>query len=380
MMNPGGIRANLTYASSGPADPDGNVTFREAATVQPFANTLVTLNLTGAQVKAVLEEQWQPEGASRPFLKLGLSEGLQYTYDPTAAAGERITSVTLDGTPIDPEASYVVAANSFLASGGDNFFTFAEGANMADTGKVDLQSTVDWFAANGTASPDLAQRAVGVALSAPDADGYSAGDEVTIDLSSLAFSGGEAAPGAATVSLGDTELASGAVDPTIVDTTDEAGRASLTFTVPEGVYGEQQLTVTVADSGTSVQVPITFAAEGEGEFTGTIEVQRNTVSAGTELSVTGVDFEPGETVTVTLESKRGNLVDLGTVVVDEDGSFAASPTVPKNTDAGRYTVIVAQADGDQATDHVTVNKGRGGAGGIVTAILDWLWDLGTGWF
>ena len=59
MMNPGGLRANLTYAANGEGDPDGNVTFREAATVQPFANTLVTLNLTGAQVKAVLEEQWQ---------------------------------------------------------------------------------------------------------------------------------------------------------------------------------------------------------------------------------------------------------------------------------------------------------------------------------
>ena len=51
LMNPGGLRANLTYASTGASDPDGNVTYREAATVQPFANTLVTLTLTGAQLK-----------------------------------------------------------------------------------------------------------------------------------------------------------------------------------------------------------------------------------------------------------------------------------------------------------------------------------------
>jgi len=383
IMNPGGIRANLTYASSGASDPDGNVTFREAATVQPFANTLVTLNLTGAQLKGVLEEQWQPAGASRPFLKLGLSEGLQYTYDPTAAAGERITAITLNGDLIDPEASYVVAANSFLAAGGDNFFTLAEGTNKADTGKIDLQSMVDWFDANGTATPDLAQRAVGVTLSAPDADGYSAGDEVTIDLSSLAFSGGDPAPGEVSVSLGDVVLASGAVDPTVVDTTDEAGRASLTFTVPEGVSGEQLLTVAVVDAGTNVRVPITFADAGEEEFEGTIEVKGNTVSAGKKLAVSGDDFTPGETVTVTLESKKGKLVELGTVVVDEDGSFSASLTVPKNTDAGRYTVIVAQADGDQATDQVTVNKGGGnggGLGGIIKAVVDWLWDLISGWF
>lgn len=378
IMNPGGIRANLTYASANANDPDGNVTFREAATVQPFANTLVTLNLTGAQIKSVLEEQWQPAGSSRPFLKLGVSEGLQYTYDPTAAAGERITRITLNGEPIDSEASYVVAANSFLAAGGDNFFTFAEGANKADTGKIDLQSMVDWFDANGTATPDLAQRAVGVTLSAPDADGYSAGDEVTIDLSSLAFSAGEAAPGEATVSLGDQVLATGAVDPAIVDTTDEVGRASLAFAVPEGATGEQQLTVVAGE--TTVQVPITFADAGEEEFAGTIEVQGNTVSAGKKLTVTGADFTPGETVTVTLESKKGKLVELGTIVVDEDGSFSASLTVPKKTDAGRYTVIVAQADGDQATDQVTVNKGGGNGGGIVKAIVDWLIDLIRGWF
>lgn len=378
IMNPGGIRANLTYASANANDPDGNVTFREAATVQPFANTLVTLNLTGAQIKGVLEEQWQPEGSSRPFLKLGVSEGLLYTYDPTAAAGERITRVTLNGEPIDPEASYVVAANSFLAAGGDNFFTFAEGTNKADTGKIDLQSMVDWFDANGTATPDLAQRAVGVTLSAPDADGYSAGDQVTIDLSSLAFSAGEAAPSEVTVSLGDQVLATGAVDPAIVDTTDEVGRASLAFTVPEGATGEQQLTVVAGE--TTVQVPITFADAGEEEFAGTIEVQGNTVSAGKKLAVTGEDFTPGETVTVTLESKKGKLVELGTVVVDEDGSFSASLTVPKNTDAGRYTVIVAQADGDQATDQVTVNKGGGNGGGVVKAIVDWLIDLIRGWF
>ncbi|KDA06414.1 5'-nucleotidase [Microbacterium sp. CH12i] len=379
LMNPGGIRANLTYASGGADDADGNVTFREAATVQPFANTLVTVNLTGAQLKAVLEEQWQPAGSSRPFLKLGVSEGVQYTYDPTAAAGERITSITLNGSPIDPAASYVVAANSFLAAGGDNFFTFAEGTNKADTGKIDLASMVDWFDANGTASPDLAQRAVGVALSAPDADGYSTGDQVTIDLSSLAFSAGEAAQGDVTVSLGDTVLATGAVDPTIVDTTDEAGRASLAFTVPDGVFGAQVLTV--ANGATSVQVPVTFADEIEQTFAGTINVGSKTVSAGKKLSITGASFEAGEILTVTLQPKKGKLVELGTVTVRADGTFASSVTVPKKANAGKYTVIVAQADGDQATGTVTVNRGNGGAvGGVIRDIIDWLWGLLRGWF
>lgn len=356
LMNPGGIRANLTYASSGEGDPDGNVTFREAATVQPFANTLVTLNLTGAQVKSVLEEQWQPDGSSRPFLKLGVSEGLQYTYDPTAAAGERITSITLDGTPIDPQASYSVAANSFLAGGGDNFFTLAEGTGKADTGKVDLSATVEWFTENGTASPDLAQRAVGAVLSAPDADGYSAGDEVTLDLSSLAFSGGEEAPGEAAVSLDDTVLASAAVDSAVVDTTDEAGRASLTFTVPDGVFGEQLLTVTAGE--TSMQVPVTFATAPVAS--GAIELSATSVAAGGTVEVTGSGFEEGLELVLEL---RSTPVEVGTATVAADGTFSVTVTIPKDTTVGAHTLAAIQPDGAEATASLTVTAAGGGGGG-----------------
>ncbi|WP_435743172.1 ExeM/NucH family extracellular endonuclease [Microbacterium sp. PMB16] len=379
IMNPGGIRANLTYASAGASDPDGNVTYREAATVQPFANTLVTLTLTGAQLKGVLEEQWQPAGSARPFLKLGVSEGLVYTYDPAAAQGSRITSITLDGAPLDPAANYTVAANSFLAAGGDNFFTFKEGTGKRDTGKIDLQSMVDWFDANKTASPDYAQRAVGVAVSPADADGYSAGDQVTVSLSSLAFSAGEPAPGQVSLSLGGTQLAAGAIDPAVVDTTDEVGRASLTFTVPSGVFGEQSLTVAVAGSGTTVQVPFTITGEEPAEFAGTIELGSSKVAAGKKLTITGEGYEPGETVTVELRPKKGQAIEVGTIQVGDDGSFSTKVTVPKKTQPGKYTVAVSQADGDEATATVTVNR-AGGIGGIIGDILDWLWDLLNGWW
>lgn len=376
LMNPGGIRANLTYASSNANDPNGNVTYREAATVQPFANTLVTLSLTGEQLKGVLEEQWQPAGSARPFLKLGVSEGLVYTYDPAAAQGSKITSITLDGTPIDPAANYTVAANSFLAGGGDNFFTFKEGSGKRDTGKIDLQSMVDWFDANKTATPDLAQRAVGVSVSTPDADGYSAGDQVTVALSSLAFSAGEQAPGEATLSLGGTQLAAATVDPTIVDTTDEVGRTSLGFTVPAGVFGEQLLTVAVAGTGTTVQVPFTIAGEEPVEFAGSIDLGASKVAAGKKLTITGEGYQPGETVTVELRPKKGAAIAVGTVQVTADGTFSTTVTVPKSTQPGKYTVAVAQADGDEATATVTVNR----AGGIIGGIIDWLWDLISGWF
>ena len=127
----------------------------------------MTLELTRAQIKQVLEEQWQPAGASRPFLKLGINKEFTYTYDPTAAADRtspRCGSTGPSSTRRRPP--YLVGANSFLAAGGDNFFTLAQGTNKADSGKIDLKAMVDYFDEFGTVSPDFAQRAVGVRLSA----------------------------------------------------------------------------------------------------------------------------------------------------------------------------------------------------------------------
>lgn len=262
-MNPGGLRADLRYASSGPEDPDGNVTYREAADVQSFANTLVTMTLTGSQVVDVLEEQWQPAAASRPFLKLGVA-GLTYTYDPTAPAGERITDVLVGDTPLDPAGSYTVVANSFLAGGGDNFATLAEGEDKRDSGRVDLQAFVDYLAEFSPVSPDLAQRAVGVDLGDVPAEGYLPGSTVTVALSSLLFSAGEPQAGAeVALSIGGQVVATSPIDPTIVDTTDEVGRATVSFTVPQDAAGELEVTGTVALTGTTFTftVPVAEAPE-----------------------------------------------------------------------------------------------------------------------
>jgi 5'-nucleotidase len=263
LMNPGGIRTDLVFASTGAGDPDGSVNYREAATVQPFANTLVTIDLTGAQLKSVLEQQWQPAGSSRPFLKLGVSEGFSYVYDPAAPAGSHIGAMYLNGALVTPDQSIHVVTNSFLAAGGDAFTAFLDGTNKADSGRIDLDAFVDYIADNSPLTPDFAQRAVGVTLT-PPADGvaYEAGESVTVSLSSLVFSNGGPQSGDATVSLGSTVLGSGPIDPTIVDTFDEQGRATVTITIPDGVTGSQTLTVT-APGGTSASVPIEVAAAVE---------------------------------------------------------------------------------------------------------------------
>ncbi|WP_240956514.1 ExeM/NucH family extracellular endonuclease [Micromonospora sp. HNM0581] len=151
-MNPGGLRSDLVYA------PDGTVTYAEAFAVQPFANDVVTRTYTGAQIKQVLEEQWQPAGASRPVLWLGVSKGFYYTYDPQAAQGSRITSMKLDGRPIDPAGSYRVTVNSFLAAGGDNFTTLAKGTDTVTTGDNDLTMLVSYFSANSPITADTTPR------------------------------------------------------------------------------------------------------------------------------------------------------------------------------------------------------------------------------
>ena len=259
-MNPGGLRADLRYASTGAGDPDGNVTYREAATVQPFANTLVTTQLTGAQVRQVLEEQWQPAGSSRPFLKLGVSQGLKYVYDPTAPAGQHVTQVTLDGVALDPAAVYTVVVNSFLASGGDNFATLAQGTGARDSGRVDLQAFVDYLAASSPVGPDLAQRAVGARVtSAPGV--YAPGDTVTAELSSLLFSGGETQAQTVDVTVGGAPAGMFPIDPTRVDGTDEVGRASISLTIPTSApTGPLDIVATVPGTGTTATLTVQVQA------------------------------------------------------------------------------------------------------------------------
>ena len=130
-MNPGGIRADLTYASSAKGEGDGVVTYEEAFTVQPFNNYLVSMDLTGAQIVAVLQQQWSGVNASRPKM-LPISQGLKYAWHQGTAGRELVTgSVTIGGQPVvaDNSQTYRVVANNFLSDGGDGFPAFAGGTN-----------------------------------------------------------------------------------------------------------------------------------------------------------------------------------------------------------------------------------------------------------
>ena len=162
-MNPGGVRSDLTYADS-TGEGDGVVTYGEAFTFQPFSNTLVTYEMTGAQIVSVLEEQCQPAGSSRPFLHLGVSDGFTYDLSTTFDGGTgdctsvTISNVMVDGSPLDTGATYMVTVNNFLADGGDNFTTFGEVTSLRLGGGNDLQALIDYLGAFSPVDPPSTDR------------------------------------------------------------------------------------------------------------------------------------------------------------------------------------------------------------------------------
>lgn len=133
-MNPGGIRADLGA---------GTITWGELFTIQPFANDVIALDLTGADVLALLEQQWQ-----LPTARILQVSGLTYRWDGARPVGSRVAQVLVAGAPLELGATYRVAVNSFLATGGDGFTVLTRGTNRV-VGPVDLDALVDFIAALG---------------------------------------------------------------------------------------------------------------------------------------------------------------------------------------------------------------------------------------
>jgi 5'-nucleotidase len=148
--NPFGLRAPIAPA------PDGTVTFAQVYAAQPFGNVLVTRSLTGAQIRALLEQGLDADG---PKQALSASSGFAFSYDLSRSPGERIVAMTLEGQPLHPAASYRVTVNSFLAGGGDGFTAFGQGLDRTLSG-TDIDALEAWIASVPVRSVDEGQRAV----------------------------------------------------------------------------------------------------------------------------------------------------------------------------------------------------------------------------
>lgn len=321
VVNPGGLRDELRYGT------DGTITYAQANAVLPFVNNLWTLSLTGAQFKQVLEQMWQPDGSSRPFLNLGLSDNVSYTYDPAAARGQHITSVTVNGAPLDPAASYRIGTFSFLATGGDNFTEFRNATNVKDTGLVDRDAWIHYIGKHSPLSPSFARR--GVTMPALPAS-VGGGDTVKftvgkLDLTSL----GSPANTTVTATLGGKAVGNFPVT---------TGAADVSFTVPDGLSGTQPLTLVAGPSGTTVQVWLSVTPKATTH--GTIWMLTPRTLAGLPALALLTGFERGEKLTIALDGKQVSSVRTGLL-----GEALIVVPVPVKAAAGTHTITVTTAKG-----------------------------------
>lgn len=124
--NPEGIRADIDA---------GRVTWGNLFGVLPFSNLLVKMDLTGSQIREVLNQQWQPN-----ITRILQISGITYTWDDSRPKGEKVIDIYLpDGAKLEPAKIYSVTVNTYLANGGDNFTVFLNGINRV-TGPNDIDA------------------------------------------------------------------------------------------------------------------------------------------------------------------------------------------------------------------------------------------------
>jgi 5'-nucleotidase len=159
-QNPGGIRGPILYDQISGGEAPGQVTYGELFTVQPFSNTLTVKTCTGAQLQALLEQQFDNPSAGQRRI-LTVSRGFHYSWSNSAAAGSHVpnSSVTLNGNPIVDTTNYRVEMNNFLADGGDGFSVFRSCTNQLG-GEVDLDALVRYFQNHSPISPPAEDRIV----------------------------------------------------------------------------------------------------------------------------------------------------------------------------------------------------------------------------
>ncbi|WP_172119376.1 bifunctional metallophosphatase/5'-nucleotidase [Actinomyces faecalis] len=275
IMNPGGVRAD--YGK-------GELTYGEAYTVQPFGNELGYGTYTGAQLRQILAEQWQPAGSSRSVLTLGVSGNVSVFIDQDVADAVQadgtadrtglIKAVYVDGAPLADDAKVVVASNSFLLAGGDNFVGF-KAASFTNTGIIDLDATSEYLQDAGDLTASYAKRQIGVAVSQNQ-------DQATIRLTGLSFTNaveqqadGAARSVAAVITLADGTskvLASADVDRTLVDSgLPSTGTATLTFQVP-GAVASSAVVTSVGDHAALLPVGISLVVTNNDGSTRQLEL------------------------------------------------------------------------------------------------------------
>jgi 5'-nucleotidase len=135
LANTGGVRTSL---------PAGAITYGKLFEILPFENTIVTMKLTGAQLKRSLA------------VRLTAVSGIRVAFDLRKPKGDQLVSVTRDdGSPILDNATYTVAINDFMQAGGDDYTEFANGTEAKDTGMRLRDVVSEYIKARKTITPVL---------------------------------------------------------------------------------------------------------------------------------------------------------------------------------------------------------------------------------
>lgn len=330
VMHAGGLREDLV-------PNDGDVTYAQSFEVQPFGNEVGYTTLSGADFKDVLEQQWKlhdatdeekaavglPEAewnsqGSRPMLKLNLSDNVRYTYDPTRDYGDRITSVTIDGQPLDSEANYTVGSVTFLLDGGDSFYSFREGTPTTTYGNLDRDTTNTYLAENAAnIEARSVKKSVGVTVNAPE-DGLVTDGYVELALQGLSFSEGPGITDQVTVTVGG-ESATADVDNSLelTDAVRSDGVGTSTVRVPVDMD---------ALSAEGQDLPITISTDF-GEIVSAedgLSVSLRIVEDATPAPSEEPSVEPSEEPTVEPEPTETPTGEPVVADNDSDGSLAAT--------------------------------------------------------
>jgi 5'-nucleotidase len=147
LMNPGGLRSDLLA---------GPVTWGDVLTLHPFANRLVTLDMTGAQLLAVLEQQWP--AASNALPRILKTSGVYYSWDAARPPGAHIVDICDTALQaLDPARHYRVTVNDFLANGGDDFTLFRQ-FGAGESGPLDREALAQYLQSGVAATSAMPPR------------------------------------------------------------------------------------------------------------------------------------------------------------------------------------------------------------------------------
>ena len=306
VTNAGGLRADL---------PLGELTYRDLGDVQPFANTLVNVELTGEQVYRLFEEQWREDGS---FSKHAQSSEVRYTYDTEAPEGERVQEVTIDGELVEPEATYTAGMNSYMAAGG-GVEVPTEAVSTQDTGMNDLEAFVDYAREQEVLEPSLDRRAAGITWVSehPDETVYAPGDEIALEFS------GQVTPGLGAMSDSSGEEEEEIEVPLVI--LEETTGTELT--IPVTVLSSPTAGDGTDDAGADASAGTDGEGQPEGAAVGTGEAEQDdeAAGAGPDEAAGAGDDAPGTDGSAGAEhDETAGAADQDDAAAAQDGGLAVT--------------------------------------------------------